>query len=391
MATRVTPITAARSFAASREARGGRTAILLLLPVVVLLIIGLGAVLSSSSVLAIRQGHDNLYYFKRQMIWSGLGLLVLIIGARIPYRWYSRVAGPIFFLAIMGLVATLVFGVVRNGARRWVDLGFAPLQPSEFAKFAVIVMLATILARKESYLNTIGHVFWPVFFTVGIVGGLLMLQPDFGTTALITAAAFAVLMASAARFRHVAALGLAGVGLGGVLAIAAPYRLERLTSFLDSNPDILGEGYHAQQSLVALGTGGWFGVGLGASRARWSFLPNAHTDFIFAIIGEETGLAGALAVVALFIVLAIVGTTIAMRAPDQFGRLLAIGIVAWLTVQALVNIGGVIRVLPITGVPLPFVSAGGSATLANMFAVGVLVNIARLGAAVGKQRAGAAA
>ena len=159
--------------------------------------------------------------------------------------------------------------------------------------------------------------------------------------------------------------------------MAAPYRVERLTAFLDATPDVLGDGYHAHQSLVALGTGGWFGVGLGASRARWSFLPNAHSDFIFSIIGEETGLAGSLAVIALFLVVAIVGIAIALRAQDHFGRLLAIGLVAWLTFQALVNIGGVIKVLPITGVPLPFVSAGGSAMMANLFVVGVLINVAR--------------
>ena len=165
-----------------------------------------------------------------------------------------------------------------------------------------------------------------------------------------------------------------------MLAVAAPYRLERVTSFLSDNPDVLGDGYHAHQSLVALGTGGWFGVGLGASRARWSFLPNAHSDFIFSIIGEETGLAGSLAVIALFMVLAAVGTTIALRCRDPFGRLMAIGIVSWLTFQALVNVGGVVKVLPITGVPLPFVSAGGSAMMANLFAVGVLINIARISA-----------
>ncbi len=379
MATRVTPISNARSFAASREPRSGRVAVLLLLPVVVLMIIGLGALLSASSVLAIREGKaDNLFYFKRQIIWTGLGLISLVAGARIPYRWYRRAAVPIFLVAIGGLLATLAFGDVRGGSQRWIEFGPVTIQASELAKFAVVVTLAMILARKESYLGTFGHVFSPVALTVGTVGALLMLQPDFGTTVLITASAFTILAVSTARIRHVAGLGLAGMAAGAVLAVAAPYRLERVTSFLDSHPDILGEGYHVHQSLVALGTGGWFGVGLGASRARWSFLPNAHSDFIFSIIGEETGLAGSLAVIALFMVLAAVGTMIALRAQDQFGRLLAVGLVSWLTFQALINIGGVVRVLPITGVPLPFVSAGGSAMIANLFAVGVLINIARM-------------
>ena len=386
MASRVTPISDARSFATSREPRSGRVAVLLLLPVVILLIIGLGALLSASSVLAIREGHaDNLYYFKRQIAFAGLGLGCLIIGARVPYRWYQRAALPIFVIAVIGLVATLVIGDVRGGAQRWIVLGPVTIQASEFAKFAVVVMLAMVLTRKESYLDTFGHLFWPVVTTLAVVGGLLMMQPDFGTTALMSASSFAILAASTAKIRHVIGLGMSALAAGAMLAVAAPYRLDRVTSFLDANPDVLGDGYHAHQSLVALGTGGWFGVGLGASRARWSFLPNAHSDFIFAIIGEETGLAGSLAVLTLFFVLALVGTTIALRARDEFGRLLAIGLVSWLTFQALVNIGGVVKVLPITGVPLPFVSAGGSAMMANLFVVGVLINIARLSAKGSRQ------
>ncbi|MCP3995607.1 MAG: putative lipid II flippase FtsW [bacterium] len=381
MAARVTPISEARSFAIRREPRSGRISVLLLLPVIILLIIGLGALLSASSVLAIREGlGDNLYYFKRQVFFAGIGLICLIAGARIPYRWYRTAAIPIFALAVLGLVATLIIGDVRSGARRWIDLGPVTIQPSEFAKFAVVVTLAAILAKKESYLRSFGHVFVPVTATLGVVGVLLMVQPDFGTTVLIAASAFAVLAASNARLRDLFALASLGIAAGGILAVAAPYRLERLTSFLDPTPDVLGVGYHAHQSLVALGTGGWFGVGLGASRARWSFLPNAHSDFIFSIIGEETGLAGSFAVIALFLVVAIVGTAIALRARDHFGRLLAIGLVSWLSFQALVNIGGVIKVLPITGVPLPFVSAGGSAMMINLFVVGVLVNIARMSA-----------
>jgi len=378
VATRVTPITAARSFARVRERREGRIAILLLLPVAILVIIGLGALLSASSVLAIREGRvDNLYYFKRQMMWTGIGLVALVIGAKIPYRWYARGAIAIYVIALLGLVATLVIGDVRNGSQRWIVVGPATIQASEFAKFAVIAMLATILARKEHHLNTFAHVFWPVAVTIGMVGVLLMKQPDFGTTALIALSSFVVLIASAAPLRYIASLGVLGSAAGAFFALTADYRLERVTSFLNAKPDILGNGFQVNQSLVALGTGGWFGVGLGASRARWSFLPNAHTDFIFAIIGEETGLAGSWAVIGLFIALAVVGTAVALRARDEFGRLLAVGIVAWLTFQALINIGGVTKALPITGVPLPFVSSGGSAMVANLFVIGILINIAR--------------
>ena len=390
MASRVTPITRARSFGSVAVARSAneRTAVLLMVPVAMLLIIGLGALMSASSVVAIRETGDKLYYFKRQIIWIALGLGAFLIAVRVPYRWYARMAAGLLFVAIAGLVATLFIGSVRGGARRWIDVGPLSLQVSEFAKFAVVVYLAQALSRKEAYLNRFGHVFWPVATSLGTVGVLLLAQPDLGTTLLIAAAAFAVLFASAAPLRSVFALAAMG-GIGAIaLAYIQPYRWERVTSFLNPEADPLGSGLQSIQSLVALGTGSWFGVGLGASRARWSFLPNAHTDFIFSIIGEETGLAGSMAVVALFVLFAFVGTKLAMNAPDRFGRLLAIGIVAWLSAQALVNIGGVVRVLPITGVPLPFVSSGGSAMIVNLAVIGVLVNIARTTGTVGSKPRG---
>jgi cell division protein FtsW len=356
-----------------------RRAVLLLLPVAILLIVGLGAVLSASSVVAIREGLDQHAIFRKQLLFVGVGFVALMVTTRIPYRWYARWAPALMLLAIGALVATMFVGSVRGGSRRWIEAGPITLQTSEFAKFAVVAYLAAALSRKERHLGSFNHVIWPVAGSLGIVSLLLLQQPDLGTTLLVAGAAFAVLMASATPLRHIAVLG----GIGGLAAMAAaivaPYRLERVRSFLDPNADRLDEGLQAFQSLVALGTGGWFGVGLGASRARWSFLPNAHTDFIFAIIGEETGLAGSLTVLALFVVFAVVGTLVAIRAADSFGRLLATGIVAWLSLQAIVNIGGVVKALPITGVPLPFVSAGGSAMIVNLAVVGVLLNIARTG------------
>ncbi len=206
---------------------------------------------------------------------------------------------------------------------------------------------------------------------------LLLAQPDFGNLLLIVAPAFVMLAASTVPLRFVFGLGATGILAMTALAMSAPYRKARLLGFLDPFANAQGSGLQAVQSMVALGTGGFFGVGLGQSRARWSWLPNAHTDFIFAIIGEETGFAGAAMVITLFALLAGVGVSIAFRAPDGFGRLLAVGIVAWLTIQALVNIGGVVAVLPITGVPLPFISNGGNAMLVNLFAIGVLLNISR--------------
>ena len=357
--------------------RSDRRTIFLVVPVIMLLIVGLGAMLSAASVVSFRETGDSLYYIKRQVVWVGLGIGALVVSTRIPYRLYRRFALPIFLVGVAGLVATMVFGDVRGGARRWIEVGPLTIQASEFAKVATVIVLAAVLAKKDRLLGSLGHFLLPVAAILGAVSVLLLLQPDFGTALLIVAAAFAMLFSSAAPLGFV--VGLAGIAsvLGTAAAFAMDYRRERITGFLDPFSDPLGTGHQAVQSLVALGTGGWFGVGLGASRARWSFLPNAHTDFIFAIIGEETGLIGAGLVIILFAFFAGVGMRIALTAPDMFGRLLAVGIVAWLSFQALINVGGVVAVLPITGVPLPFVSSGGNAMIVSLAAVGILVNISR--------------
>lgn len=382
MATSVTPIARARSIRRAREATraADRNSVLLLLSVITLLVVGLGAILSASSVIARIQEGDPFFYFRRQVMYAVIGLGVLIVATRIPYRLYKRFSGLIFAISTAGLVATLQIGAQRGGSVRWIEIGNVTVQPSEFTKFAVVVFLAAALSRKEEYLGRFLHFFWPVVVPLGVTAFLLMKEPDLGTTILIGATAVAMLMASTTPLRYV--FGLAGLGAMAALgsALSKDYQRDRILAFLDPMADPLGFGLQALQSLVALGTGGLFGVGLGNSRARWSFLPNAHTDFIFSIIGEETGLAGSLIVVALFIVLAVVGISVARRAADSFGRLLAVGLVSWLTFQALINIGGVAVVLPITGVPLPFISSGGSALIANMAAAGVLVNIARTSA-----------
>jgi cell division protein FtsW len=356
-----------------------RRAILLVVPVVLLLIVGLGAMLSASSVVSLRitDGADALYYIKRQVVWVGLGLAAFVVTSRVPYRVYERLALPIYLAAVAGLVATLAFGDVRGGAQRWIEIGPLTVQPSEFAKLATVIALAAVLVRKAQLLRSLGHFMVPVVAIVGVVSALLLLQPDFGTMLLVGAASVAVLLASAAPLGYVLGLGTIGGVFAVIGALTRDYRRDRIAGFLDPFADPLNTGHQAVQSLVALGTGGWLGVGLGASRARWSFLPNAHTDFIFAIIGEEIGFVGAALVIALFALFGYFGLRVALRAPDRFGRLLAVGIVAWLSFQALVNVGGVVGVLPITGVPLPFVSSGGNAMLVNLAAIGILFNIAR--------------
>jgi len=381
MATRtVAAIPATRAYSrgvATTSRRTTRTIMFLLIPVGLLLIVGLGAILSASSVIAIREGIDNLYYFKRQLVWMGCGLLVMVGLALTPPRLLRRMAFPLFVISVILLIATLLVGTRAYGATRWLIAGPISIQASEMAKLTTILFLATLVSGKENSMHRLRDFMWPVAVSVGLVGALVVVQPDLGTALMVAFGAFAVLAASAAPFRYVFGGALFGSGAAVLAAAVSPYRWARVTGFLDGNADPLNGGYQVVQSLVALGTGGLWGVGLGASRARWSFLPNAHTDFIFSIIGEETGLAGSLVVVLLFVALTAAGTLVAYGAADRFGRLVAIGITAWLVAQALVNIGGVVGVLPITGVPLPFVSIGGSALLTEMAAIGILISVAR--------------
>jgi cell division protein FtsW len=390
MTAGVTSITRARAAArstAERRTTNVRIVALLLAPVAILSVIGLGATMSASAIIGLEEYGDKFYFFTSQLMWVGIGAVVLIVATRVRYQWYRRLAIPIFFVSILGLIAVLQIGIVRGGSRRWIELGsFGVVQPSEFAKFGVIVFLAMVMEKKERLLTDFFHFVVPVIVSLGLVGVLMLQQPDLGTTLVIFGAAMAVILASAAPLRYVIPTGLGGAALGALMALSQDYRRARVLSFLDPFSDKLGDGWQVVQSQLALGTGGVFGVGLGASRARWSFLPNAHTDFIFAIIGEETGFAGGLIVLVLFAWLTIVGVAIAYRAPDRFGRMLATGLVAWLTLQAIVNIGGVVGALPVTGMPLPFVSYGGSALLTVMGAVGILANIARQGGPRARRR-----
>ena len=383
MTAGITSITRARAAARTKTEQrttNARIAALLLAPIAILTVIGLGATMSASAIIGKEQYDDKFFFFTSQLIWVGLGVVVLVLATRVRYQWYRRLAVPIFLLSVIGLIAVLQFGVIRGGSRRWIELGsWGSIQPSEFAKFGVIAFLAMVMEKKEKLLTDFWHFLVPVAASLGLVGVLMLKQPDLGTALVIFGAAVTVITVSAAPLRYVIATTVVGTALGTLMALAEPYRRARVLSFLDPFNDKLGDGWQVVQSQLALGTGGLFGVGLGASRARWSFLPNAHTDFIFAIIGEETGFAGGFIVLVLFAWLTVVGIAISYRAPDRFGRLLASGLIAWLSLQALVNIGGVVGALPVTGMPLPFVSYGGSALLTVMGAAGILVNIARQG------------
>ncbi len=382
MTTKVTSITEARTAARRRSEAAkanGRTVTALMAVAAALLVIGITATASASSAVGLADRADPWFFLKRQVLGAVVGAIALAITVRLDYRIYRRLAVPIYLAAVALLVLVLVAGISVNGSKRWLSLGPFTLQVSEFAKFAVIVALAAVLDKKRRLLGDFGHFLAPVAVILGIVGLGVMLEPDLGTTVVIAAAGLAVMMASHAPTRFTLAVAGGSVAAGGVMALAEPYRFARITGFLDPWADAAGTGYQLIQGYLALGTGGLFGVGLGASRARWFFLPNAHTDFIFAIIGEETGLVGAAAVLALFLILTLAGWAVSSRAPDDFGRMLAAGITAWFAVQAIVNIGGVLGVMPITGITLPFVSYGSSALVVSMAALGVLANIAQHG------------
>ncbi len=345
-----------------------------------LVVLGLLMVYSSSFALGLAAFNDANYFVLRQTIWAGIGIVLLLTLMRMDYHWL-RAVGPLFMLAaIIGLMAVLVpgLGVERNGAARWIAIGpLPPVQPSEFAKLALIIYVSAWLAGKGAYVKDFAMGFVPFVTMVGIVAGLTLLEPDTGTAAVLVLTTVTLFFVAGASLTHLTAL----VGIGGVVATlliaTGGYRADRLFAFMDPNTDPTGVGFHTLQLLIALGSGGISGLGLGASRQKFFYIPNAHTDGIFAIVGEELGFIGAVAVVVLFAVLIYRGFRIVLGARDEFGSLLATGIVVWIAYQALINIGGVTRAIPMTGIPMPFLSAGGSALAALLAAVGILLSISR--------------
>ena len=341
--------------------------------------IGLLMVLSSSSVQALRESGSSWLYFQRQLVWVSLGTAGLVVAARAPLRVWRRLGGPLLVLSFALLVVVLLpgLGTSVNGSTRWIDVGPLRLQPSELAKIALLLFGADLLARRASNVDDPRAALVPMCVVLGGLSALVMLQPDMGTTIVLVLIGGSLLLLSGVPLRRLFPLAIFGLAAGVVLALSAPYRRARVVSFFDPWADAGNTGYQVVQSLVGMGSGQLTGVGLGASRAKWGFLPNAHTDFIFAIIGEELGLLGSLCVIALFVSLALLGARVAIAAEDRFGALVAGGATAWIAGQALVNMGAVVGLVPVTGVPLPFVSAGGSALIANLFAAGLLLRVAR--------------
>lgn len=349
--------------------------------VAVLTALGLVMSFSASFVDAAQTG-DPFGVFRRQLLWAAIGVPAFLAVASIDHRRWRPLGWVLMGAALVGLVAVLLpgVGVEAFGSRRWLGVGPLVIQPSELAKLGLVLWLADVLYRKrprDGGPHETKHLLVPAVPALGVVAALVLAQPDLGTTLLLGVIVSLVLYAEGLRLRLFSAIALIGAALGAAAAIAAPYRLARVTGWLDPEADPLNTGYQLLQSLYALGSGGVAGVGLGSSRGKWDFIPNPETDFIFAIIGEELGFVGAVAVLALFAAILIAGMRIARHAPDGFGRTVALAITGWLVAQALLNVGTVTGLLPITGVTLPLLSVGGSSLVSTLVALGILVAIAR--------------
>jgi cell division protein FtsW len=341
--------------------------------ILVFVFVGLVAVADASAPQAINNYGDKFFLFKQQFVSAGIGIAGLLIISKIPYTFWEKVATPLFFLSVALLLVVLLpnLGFKALGARRWIDLGFFSFQPSEIVKFSLSLYLAKVAAKNKTALS--------YFLPVAIVTGLIMLQPDLGTTMVVAFIGLTQIFVSNISFLYF--LGALVTGAVGtfILIITSPYRKERLLSFLEAERDPLGASYHIRQVLLGLGSGGIFGVGLGASRQKYLFLPESSTDSIFAVIAEELGLIGALAIILLFVFFVFKGMTIAKNAPDVFSKVLAVGITAWIGGQAFLNIGSMVALVPLTGIPLPFISYGGTSLVTVLAACGILLNISKYG------------
>ncbi len=356
---------------------------LVLTAVLVLSVIGLIAVYSSSYTLGAADYDDPNYFVKRQGMFMVGGILLMLAVMRFDYHFLRRLSPLLMLGALIGLALVLVpgLGVTQNGAQSWIAIGpLPPLQPSEFAKLAVLIYLAAWLAAKGDILHDVALGVLPFVGMVGVVGALVILQPDIGTAVMIAAITGTLFFVAGARLFHVGVLVATGLFMLVVLILAGGYRMDRITAFLDAESDPTGVGFHAIQLLVAFGSGGFTGLGLGVSRQKFGFVPGSHTDGVLAILGEELGYIGVSVVMALFLLLLVRIFVIARRADNVFGSLIAMGIFAWIAFQMLINVGGVLRLMPLTGIPLPFVSYGGTSLLALYAAMGILLGVSRYSA-----------
>jgi cell division protein FtsW len=346
---------------------------------VVLLSTGVVMVYSASAIVAADRFHDPYFFLKKQLFWALLGSACLWLMLRLDYRRLEGAVLPLLVVAGLLLVLVLIppIGQAINGTRRWIRLGPVSFQPAELAKLALVVYLAAFLAKKRDVLGDFRRGLLPPLAVAGALAALVLAQPDLGNCLTLITLTITLLFLAGGRLKHLGFVLLPALPLTVFAVWAAPYRLRRITAFLDPWADPRGSGFQIIQSWLALGNGGVLGQGIGASKQKLFYLPESHTDFIFAIIGEELGFLGAAAIVALFVVLVWRGLRIGLRAPDPFGAYLALGITVLIATQTLVNLGVVTGTLPTKGLPLPFISFGGSALLVTMLSTGVLLNISQ--------------
>jgi cell division protein FtsW len=345
----------------------------LVVSIVALSIFGVLMVYDSSVAIALRDFGDQYYYVKEQVKWFIAGLAAFIVFSKIPYTIWRKYALHLLVVTLVLLMAVFIpgAGIRAYGAHRWINFGFFVMQPAEFAKLTMIFYLSAWFTHPEK------SRFLSFLLLLGMVVGLVMLEPDLGTSSIILCIALLLYFYSGAPIRHFMFMVPMLIAAVLVLAIIAPYRMQRITTFINRQSDPLGASYHIRQVLLGLGSGGVTGVGIGKSRQKYEYLPEANTDSIFAIIGEETGFLGAMLVMSLYVSIIWRGYAIALAARDMFGKLLALGISSWVAVQTMINLSAMVALIPLTGVPLPFISYGGSSFIILLSAMGILLNISK--------------
>lgn len=348
--------------------------------ITVILLIGLAALFSASVAESYKEFGNIYSYFWHQLIYGvGVGLVFALVAYKISYKKWKTYALPFLLIAIFFLLLALIpsFSLEIGGARRWIHIGGFSFQPSEFVKLGFVIYLAAWFEARRAIMRRWNEGFIPFLITVGVLGFLIILQPDIGTLGIISITAAFMYFIAGASVGQMSAIVSIGLGLLFLLAKAAPYRAERFVTFFNNSVDPLGISYQINQALLAIGSGGIFGLGLGKGVQKYSFLPEPMKDSVFAVWLEEAGFVGGFILIAAFLVLGIRGLKIAKNSPDKFGRYLAVGITCWLISQAFVNIGSMLGLLPLTGIPLPLVSYGGSATVVSLAGLGILLNISK--------------
>lgn len=347
----------------------------------IILLFGLIILTSAGSAVGYDKFQDSYHFIKHQLLFGVLpGLALLLIFSKFPYQKLKKFAMPLLFISILLLISVFIpgIGATYGSAKSWINVFSLSFQPSELVKLTFLLYLATWLEKRgEQGIKDFYYGFLPFVFLIGVIGLLMILQPDLGTLSIIIFMCMAVFFASGARLKHVSGLILAGLISIYFLIKTSPYRAARLTTFLHPELDPLGIGYHINQAFLAIGSGGIFGRGFGHSRQKFLYLPEVTGDSIFAVLAEELGFLFATILICLFVFLMYRGFKIAQNAPDLFGKLIVTGIISWFTFQAFFNISSMVGLLPMTGVPLPFVSSGGTALAVAMAAVGIIINVSK--------------